>query len=79
MLKSTYHGHTTFDFTALVVNEINVVGSRCGPFPQALEMLKQNRVNVEPLIHASFPIDQGIEAIKLASTPGSLKVLITMD
>ena len=79
VMKSTYHGHTTFDFTALVVNEINILGSRCGPFPQALEMLKQNHVSVEPLIHSKLSINQGIEAIKLASTPGTLKVLITMD
>ena len=79
VMKSTYPGHTTFDFTSLVVNEINIVGSRCGPFPQALEMLEQNRVCVEPLIHSKFSINQGIEAIKLASTPGILKVLITMN
>ena len=79
VMKSTYPGYTTFDFTSLVVNEINIVGSRCGPFPQALEMLEQNRVCVEPLIHSKFSINQGIEAIKLASTPGILKVLITMD
>jgi len=79
VLKSTYHGQTTFDFTALVVNEIQLFGSRCGPFPQAIELLKQHRLNVEPLIHARFSIDQGIEAIKHASTPGTLKVLITMD
>ena len=77
-MKSTYHGHAPFDFTDLVVNEINIIGSRCGPFSQALDMLTQNRVSVEPLIHSKFAIDQGIEAMKLASTPGTLKVLITM-
>lgn len=79
VLKSTYHGQTTFDFTSLVINEVNIVGSRCGPFPQAIELLKHNQVNVEPLIHARFPINHGMEAIKQATTSGALKVLITMD
>lgn len=79
VLKSTYHGQTTFDFTSLVINEINIVGSRCGPFPRALELLKKNAVTVEPLIQARYSIDQGIDAIKRAATPGTLKVLLTMD
>ena len=79
VLKSTYHGQTTFDFTGLVVNEITMVGSRCGPFPRAIELLQQHRVNVEQLIQARFSIDQGVEAIKRASTSGTLKVLITID
>ena len=79
VLKSTYHGQTTFDFTSLVVNEINLVGSRCGPFPQAIKILQQTLVSVEPLIHARYTIDQGTEALECATTPGTLKVLITMD
>lgn len=79
VLKSTYHGQTTFDFTALVVNEVALIGSRCGPFPQAIELLRQSHIKVEPLIHARFAIDHGIEAIECASAPGTLKVLITMD
>jgi threonine dehydrogenase-like Zn-dependent dehydrogenase len=79
VLKSTYHGQTTFDFTSLVINEVNIVGSRCGPFPQAIEFLQHNQVNVEPMIHARFPIDHGMEALKQAKTSGALKVLITMD
>ena len=79
VLKSTYHGQTTFDFTSLVINEITIVGSRCGPFPQAIELLHKNTISVEPLIQARYSIDQGIEAINRAATPGTLKILLTMD
>lgn len=79
VLKSTYHGQTTFDFTSLVINEINLIGSRCGPFPRAIELLQKNSVSVEPLIQARYSINQGIEAIERASTSGTLKVLLTMD
>ena len=79
VLKSTYHGQTTFDFTSMVINEITIVGSRCGPFPQAIELLRKNTVSVEPLIQARYSIDKGVEAIERAATPGTLKVLLTMD
>ncbi len=79
VLKSTYHGQTTFDFTSLVIHEISIVGSRCGPFPQAIELLRKNSVSVEPLIQARYSINQGVEAIERAATSGTLKVLLTMD
>jgi len=79
VLKSTYHGQTTFDFTFIVVHEINLVGSRCGPFPQAIELLQHTQVSVEPLIHARYTLDHGIDAMECATTRGTLKVLITMD
>lgn len=79
VLKSTYHGQTTFDFTSLVVNEVNLVGSRCGPFPKAIELLKRTRVSVEPLIHARYSLDEGMKAIQHAEARGTLKVLLTMD
>jgi threonine dehydrogenase-like Zn-dependent dehydrogenase len=79
VLKSTYHGETTFDFTSLVVNEINLIGSRCGPFPQAIELLQRNSVTVGPLIQARYSLAQGMEAMERATTTGTLKVIITMD
>ena len=79
VLKSTYHGQTTFDFTSLVVNEIHLVGSRCGPFPQAIELLKRTQVSVEPLIHARYSIDQGMKAMEHAAASGTLKILLSMD
>ena len=78
VLKSTYHGQTAVDMTALVVHEITVVGSRCGPFPRAIELLKENAVDVQPLIHKRFSIEQGTDAFEHAATKGVLKVLLEM-
>lgn len=79
VLKSTYHGQTTFDFTSLVVHEITLVGSRCGPFPRAIELLQETGITLEPLIHARFSIEKGIDAFECATTPGTLKVILTME
>lgn len=62
-----------------MINEITIVGSRCGPFPQAIKLLQKNSVNVEPLIRVRYSINQGVEAIERAATSGTLKVLLTMD
>ena len=76
VLKSTYHGQTAVDMTALVVHEITVVGSRCGPFPRAIELLKENAVDVQSLIHKRFPIERATDAFAYAATKGVLKVLV---
>jgi threonine dehydrogenase-like Zn-dependent dehydrogenase len=62
-----------------VVNEIIVVGSRCGPFAPALEALRTGRVAVSPMIHARFPLEQGAQALARAAEPGVLKVLVDVD
>jgi threonine dehydrogenase-like Zn-dependent dehydrogenase len=76
VLKSTYHGTTSLDVSALVVNEVTLVGSRCGPFAPALQLLAERRVDVRPLIHARYPLDQGLAAFAHAARPGTLKVQI---
>ena len=78
VLKSTYHGQTAVDMASLVVHEITVVGSRCGPFPRAIELLKENAVDVQSLIHKRFPIEQGTDAFEHAASKGVLKVLLEM-
>ncbi|NEO34750.1 MAG: alcohol dehydrogenase, partial [Symploca sp. SIO3C6] len=78
VLKSTYAGNLSLDASALVVDEITVIGSRCGPFDKALEILAQGKVNVKPLIHAHYPLSQGIEAFDHARQRGVLKVLLEM-
>jgi len=78
VLKSTYHGQTAADMTSLVVHEITVVGSRCGPFPAAIALLRENAIDVQSLIHKRFPIEQGTEAFDYAATKGVLKVLLDM-
>jgi threonine dehydrogenase-like Zn-dependent dehydrogenase len=76
VLKSTYQGLPQANLTALVVDEITVVGSRCGPFAAALRLLEQKRVDVQSLIHARYPLAQGAEAIAHAQKAGVLKVLL---
>lgn len=79
VLKSTYADRLTLDASAIVVDEITVVGSRCGPFAQALELLATQRVNVTPLIQARYPLSEGLAAFNHAQQRGVLKVLVTMD
>ena len=76
VLKSTYAGALTLDASALVVDEVTLVGSRCGPFAPALRLLAERRVEVEPLVDARYPLRQGLEAFAHAARPGVLKVLL---
>jgi len=76
VLKSTYAGALTLDAAAVVVNELTLVGSRCGPFAPALRLLAEGRVAVEPLIHARYPLDQAAAAFEQAHRAGVLKVLV---
>ncbi len=75
--KSTYAGPPpSFDGNHIVVDEITIVGSRCGPFPRALAALESGAVAVDSLIDALFPLSQGVEALAYAQRPGILKVLL---
>lgn len=76
VLKSTYKGEVSVDFSSLVVDEISVVGSRCGPFVPALELLATGRVDPLPLIEARYPLARGLEAFGHAGRRGVLKILI---
>jgi threonine dehydrogenase-like Zn-dependent dehydrogenase len=76
VLKSTFHGVTEINVARLVVDEISVVGSRCGRFAPALDLLRDERVDVESLISEEFPLADGVRAIERATAPGILKVLI---
>ncbi len=79
VLKSTVAEHARLDLAPLVIDEIRVVGSRCGPFPPALGALERDRVSVQPLISARVPLREADEALRLAARPGTLKVLIEHD
>ncbi len=74
--KSTYHTAARFDAAPLVVNEITVIGSRCGRFEPALEMLRARRVDVASLVSAEFPLDRATRALREAARPGVRKVLL---
>ena len=76
VLKSTFEGHSEVNLTALVVDEVSLVGSRCGPFAPALRLLSKRLVDVESLVTAIFPLEQALEAVDAARQRGSLKVLI---
>ena len=76
VLKSTYHGLVEADLSRLVVDEIQVVGSRCGPFPPAIRLLSQGLVDVLPLIEAEYSLDEAMAAFEHAQRRGALKVLV---
>ncbi len=76
VLKSTYHGLVQADLSRLVVDEIHLVGSRCGPFPPALRLLARNLVDVASLIEATYPLDEALTAFEHAGRRGTLKVLV---
>ncbi len=76
VLKSTYAGKAHVDLSPLVVKEINLVGSRCGPFDPALRLLKQHAVDVLHMISAAYSLDDAELAFQHAQTAGTLKVLV---
>ena len=76
VLKSTYHGDLPVDMSALVVDEITLVGSRCGPFAPALRLLESGLVDPTPLISARYALSDGEAAFVRAVEPGVLKVLL---
>lgn len=77
ILKSTFHGLPRVDLTKLVVSEIRVVGSRCGPFAPALRLLAagETAVSTHPLIDATYPLADAHAAFAHAAQPGIRKIL----
>jgi alcohol dehydrogenase len=76
VLKSTFHGSQTIAMTPLVVSEVTLVGSRCGPFDAALRLLLRGLVDVGILIDEVMPLSRGVEAFARAQAPGVMKVLL---
>jgi threonine dehydrogenase-like Zn-dependent dehydrogenase len=76
VLKSTVADRGSVDLAPLVINEITVVGSRCGPFAPAIAALAQGDVDVRPLIAARRSLEDAVDALALAREPGQLKVLL---
>ena len=79
VLKSTAALGKAINLAPLVIDEIQVIGSRCGPFREALRLLAEKSVDVTSLIHRRMKLEQGVEAIELAGRAGVLKVVLTMD
>jgi threonine dehydrogenase-like Zn-dependent dehydrogenase len=76
VVKSTYVDRYPLDPAALVVPEVRLVGSRCGPFPAALRLLRDGRIDPRSLIDRTFPLSRGLEALAFAQRQGVLKVLL---
>ena len=76
-MKSTYKGEMSVNFSSIVVDEVTIVGSRCGPFEPALHLMETKAVDPSLLIIAEFGLNEALQAFEYASQPGALKVLIT--
>lgn len=76
VLKSTVAQEHSLSLAPLVINEVTVIGSRCGRFPPALHALAHKQIAVAPLITATYPLVDGLAAMNRAAEPGVLKVLL---
>ena len=76
VLKSTFHGATAMNAARIVVDEISVIGSRCGRFAPALTLLQQRKIEVESLISEQFSLTDGVRAMARAAESGVMKVLL---
>jgi threonine dehydrogenase-like Zn-dependent dehydrogenase len=76
ILKSTVHGEVAIDSAPVIVNEITLVGSRCGRFEPALELLREHKVNVTKMISSEYPLSEAPAAFAEAARKGVLKVLL---
>ncbi len=76
VLKSTYKGDITLNLSPVVVDEITIVGSRCGPFPPALRLLEKKEIDPTVLIAAEFGLADGLRAFDEAEKRGMLKVVV---
>jgi alcohol dehydrogenase len=79
VMKSTFHGVANVETWPIVVKELTVIGSRCGPFPRALAFLRSGRVDPRPLISRIFSLEDAAQAIRYAQQRGVMKVLLRPD
>ncbi len=74
ILKSTFHGAQELTLAPVVVDEVTIVGSRCGPFEPALRLLAQRMIDVDALLEAEYPLERALQAFEHAKAAGALKV-----
>jgi alcohol dehydrogenase len=79
ILKTTVAGRAAVNLAPVVIDEINIIGSRCGPFREAIRALAEKQIDVASLIHRRLKLEQSLEAMDLAARPGVLKVILTME
>jgi len=75
ILKSTTREQVPMDTSKIVVDEIRLIGSRCGPFGKAIDLLSNRRVKVEHLVQGEYPLESYADAFESAASPGNVKVL----
>lgn len=76
VMKSTYTELSDIDLTKVVVGEIRIVGSRCGPFAPAIRVLADKEIDVSPLVEAQYTLEEGVTAMSHAAEPGTRKILL---
>ena len=76
VLKSTFHGAAPVETWPIVVKEITIVGSRCGPFAKAITLLRSGEIDPTPLITRIFPLSHAPTALRFAQERGVMKVLL---
>lgn len=76
VLKTTVAAPHEMSLAPIVIDEVRVIGSRCGPFPRAIEALRAREIDVLPLIGAEYSLDDAEEAFRAAAQPGARKVLL---
>ena len=76
IMKSTVHGVAPVDTAPIIVNELTLIGSRCGRFPPALKLLRTGKVRLDKLVSQTFPLSEAPAAFRTAAQPGVLKVLL---
>jgi len=76
VMKSTYKGEMSVNFSSIVVDEINIIGSRCGPFEPALRLIETRQVDPTFLIAEEFKLQDALKAFERAAETGVLKVLV---
>ena len=79
VLKSTVAEGKPLNLAPVVIDELTIVGSRCGPFRDAIAAMAERKIDVLSLIHRRMKLEQGVEAMELAGRPGVLKVILTME
>jgi len=76
VLKSTFHGATEVEAARVVVDEISIIGSRCGRFAPAIDLLKKEAIDVDSLISEEYRLSEGVHAMSRAGAKGVMKVLL---
>jgi threonine dehydrogenase-like Zn-dependent dehydrogenase len=77
VVKSTFYGQSGIDISRMVINEIQLIGSRCGPFEKALDFLKNKLIDVRDMVDGDYPLEEAQEALELAKRTKTIKVFLT--